>query len=92
MLMRFVDWAFRDRASGRLVVGQWPNPPLWIFALAQALAWLASADARSTGWAQGVAWIALAIWAADEVIRGVNPWRRGLGGAVLIGMLVRLVL
>ena len=92
MLMRFVEWAFRDRASGRLVVGQWPNPPLWIFALAQALAWLLGPQSRIGGWAQIASWIVLVIWAADEVIRGVNPWRRGLGGAVLIGMLVRLVL
>ena len=29
-------------------------------------------------------------WAADEVVRGVNPWRRLLGGGVLAAQLVRL--
>jgi hypothetical protein len=31
---------------------------------------------------------AFAVWAADEVVRGVNPWRRLLGGAVLLGLVV----
>lgn len=26
----------------------------------------------------------LLVWAADEILRGVNPWRRCLGAAVLI--------
>ncbi len=30
-------------------------------------------------------------WAADELIRGVNPWRRLLGGGVLAGQLVQLL-
>ena len=91
MLMRVIDWAFRDRTSGRIVIGQWPNLALWLFALAQALAWLLGLESRIGGWAQTASWIALAVWAGDELVRGVNPWRRCLGGAVLIGMLVRLV-
>ena len=27
--------------------------------------------------------IALIVWAGDEILRGVNPWRRLLGGVVL---------
>ena len=30
-------------------------------------------------------------WAIDEVLRGVNPWRRLLGAGVLAGQLVGLV-
>lgn len=30
-----------------------------------------------------VAVASLVIWAGDEIIRGVNPWRRTLGVAVL---------
>ena len=33
--------------------------------------------------------IGLTGWAADELIRGVNPWRRLLGGAVLATQLGR---
>ncbi len=30
-----------------------------------------------------VASVALIAWAVDELVRGVNPWRRILGGGVL---------
>jgi len=33
---------------------------------------------------------ALIWWAVDELIRGVNPWRRLLGGAVLAGQIAKL--
>jgi type IV secretory pathway VirB2 component (pilin) len=35
-----------------------------------------------------VATIALAVWAADELIRGVNPFRRVLGAVVLVGIVL----
>lgn len=34
---------------------------------------------------------ALAVWAADELVRGVNPWRRVLGGGVLAALVARLL-
>ena len=91
MLPASLDWFFRDRTSGRIVIGQWPNLPLWAFGLAEAVAWIAGPESpvgRSAGVA---AWVALAIWAGDEVLRGVNPWRRCLGGIVLIGLAIRLI-
>lgn len=91
MLRAVFDWFFRDRRTGRVVVGQWPNLPLWLFALAQAVAWIAGSTTAVGRWASVASWIALAIWAADELLRGVNPWRRCLGGAVLIGLAVRLI-
>ncbi|MGH8992095.1 MAG: hypothetical protein ACRDZ7_11335 [Acidimicrobiia bacterium] len=30
-------------------------------------------------------------WAVDEVLRGVNPWRRILGAGVLVGQVVGVV-
>jgi hypothetical protein len=30
-----------------------------------------------------VATVALLVWSVDELVRGVNPWRRLLGGGVL---------
>jgi hypothetical protein len=35
--------------------------------------------------------VALAIWAVDEIVRGVNPFRRLLGGVVLAGLVAGLV-
>ena len=85
-----LDWFFRDRRSGRIVIGQWPNLPLWLFGLLQAIAWVAGEGVAVGRWAVLGSRIALAVWAADEVFRGVNPWRRCLGAAVLLGMAVRL--
>ena len=34
---------------------------------------------------------ALAWWAADEVIWGVNPWRRVIGGVGLLFFAMRLI-
>jgi hypothetical protein len=33
----------------------------------------------------------LLVWAADEIVRGVNPWRRCLGGAIAIYTFTTLV-
>ncbi|GJD70326.1 hypothetical protein MMMDOFMJ_3272 [Methylobacterium gnaphalii] len=93
--MRVLNWFFRDRATGAIVIAQWPNLPLWIFASAAGLAWIVEASAIAVpAWLsaslQVVAIASLAWWAVDEVLRGVNPWRRCLGGAVLMFGLIRL--
>ena len=77
-------WWFEDRSSGRIVVGQTPTLPLWVF----ALAWSTNKVAQPGGVAgdalRGVASASLAIWSLDEIARGVNPWRRALGTGVLV--------
>jgi hypothetical protein len=88
MLMRAFDWFFRDRRTGRIVVGQWPNLPLWLFGVAAGAALLAAGSTVGF-WSDLSARAFLFWWAADELLRGVNPWRRCLGGAVLIGLAVR---
>jgi hypothetical protein len=79
-----LDWAFRSRETGRLTFAQVPNVPLWT--------WIASAlvhrflglphDADRVVSVVGT--IALVVWALDELLRGVNPWRRFLGAGVLV--------
>ncbi len=87
--MRFVDWFWRDRHTGRIVVAQWPNLWLWLV----ALAFLVQRSTDAAGLVGTTARVAstglLVIWAGDEVLRGVNPWRRCLGAAVVIGTAVR---
>lgn len=73
---------FRDRRSGRIVSGQRPNLPLWLFGLMQAVAWITGEGTAIGRWAEVASWIALAVWAGDELLRGVKPWRRCLGAAV----------
>jgi len=79
-----IDWLFRSRETGRITIAQMPNLPLWIFIVAAALRSVldpaggarTALDVAATG--------ALVWWAVDELARGVNPWRRILGGVVLL--------
>lgn len=90
-MRRAVDWALRDRATGAITIAQRPNAPLLVFGLCAAVDW-AFAPAGSPGTAlRLIGAAALIVWAVDEVARGVNPWRRCLGGAVLALMVWRLV-
>lgn len=94
---RAIDWAFRDRATGRITIAQSPNPPLWLFLGLTALAWLAEWLAGETfgpaaGWLRIAAHLALVWWAVDEFLRGVNPWRRFLGAATLVGLAALYIL
>jgi hypothetical protein len=85
-----LDWLFRSRRTGRITVAQAPN---WTLAV-----WLVTTAALRIGDPQGslrdalslVATGALLAWSADELLRGVNPFRRILGGLVLGGLLLSL--
>jgi hypothetical protein len=70
---------FRNRHTGRITIAQFPNAALWIFFVTVAVRWVVapSGSVRTTMGAVAVA--SLAAWAVDEVLRGVNPWRRLLG-------------
>ena len=79
-MRRALRWLFEDRQTGRLVVVQWPNVPLWIWIVATVLR------------LRLLATVALIAWALWEVARGVNPFRRILGGLILVGTIARLLL
>ena len=81
-----VRWLFRDRQTGRIVIAQRPNIPLLTWLLATAASWFLHGTAHTV--VSGVGTVALLIWAGDEVVRGVNPWRRLLGAGVLVVVLV----
>ena len=84
-------WWFENRRTGEITIAQFPNWPL----LAIAAVWIVrrSVDAGST--LADVATIAATIlwlyWGADELLRGVNPWRRLLGIGVIAWQLIGLV-
>jgi hypothetical protein len=87
----FVDWLLRDRTTGRVVIAQWPNAPLVVFLLATAVR-LVLSPAGAVGTAVSVVGtVALVWWAGDEVVRGVNPFRRILGGGVLLAVVAGLL-
>ena len=80
------DWLFRNRRTNEITIAQFPNAALWVFFATVVLRWIVDADGdlhRVVSW---IGVIALAWWAVDEVVRGVNPWRRllGLAGCVLV--------
>lgn len=90
-MVTVVDWALRDRRTGRIVIMQRPNTALIVWMVA-SVAWMVL-DAEGA-WGRGlrvVATVALSWWAVDEVVRGVNPWRRLLGAVVLAGLVVSLL-
>ncbi len=82
-------WWFENRETGTITVAQAPNPPLLV-----AFAGILGARLADGGLADGFRWLGtagIAWWAVDEIVRGVNPWRRvlGLGG---VGWVVLRVL
>ena len=82
---RVADWLFRNRATGGITIAQAPNAPLIVFLVAAGARWLFHPPGAVGTTVDVVASVALIAWAVDEIVRGVNPWRRILGGAVLVG-------
>lgn len=88
-IARLSDWLFRDRETGKIVIGQFPNLPLIVWLAATLLTAVTTGTAKDLlGY---VATLALVVWAGDELIRGVNPFRRILGATVLAWVLASLV-
>lgn len=84
------DWVFRSRETGRITIGQTPNVMLSVFVLATVVRWIVRPSGTAATVIGGVATGALVLWALDELVRGVNPWRRALGAGVLTWQVVRL--
>ena len=87
MVKRALDWMFRNRRTGDYTVTQWPN----IFLGTWLAATLVRVIFSPTGaFGTALMWIgalALIAWAVDEIARGVNPFRRIVGGVVLLAMI-----
>ena len=72
------------------VVAQFPNAPLLV-ALAAALASLLLDDGTTAAdVARSVFYVALTVWAYEEAANGVNRFRRVLGIAGLVFVVVRV--
>jgi hypothetical protein len=85
------NWLFRNRRTGEITIAQAPNPPLIIW-LVVTLINVIFRPAGALGTALTVVGTgALIIWAGDELIRGVNPFRRALGVVVLVAISVGLL-
>lgn len=87
-----VDWLFRNRQTGAITIAQMPNPALWLAIVATALGSVWQPPARSGINLDCVVKTSLVVWALDELLRGVNPWRRFLGAAVLVHLAATVTL
>jgi hypothetical protein len=88
---RAFDCVFRSRIDGQIVIVQRPNLSLWIFVVARLARVFLDAGTQPATGARVVATFAIVWWAADELARGVNPWRRFLGTTVLAVQIVALL-
>ena len=86
-----IDWLFRDRSTGKITIVQVPNLPLAVFLVALVLRSVLDPSGTPRTVLTVIGTAALFIWAIDEIVRGVNPWRRALGAGVLVWQLLTLV-
>ena len=83
-MRRFLQWFFRSRETGVITIAQWPNLLLWIVSVAGVLLWIWPSAGKASVALTIVLKGGLILWGVDEIVRGVNPWRRCLGAAVVI--------
>jgi hypothetical protein len=87
---RAVRWMFSSRRSGRLTVVQWPNIVLWVFIILTVALHVFHPEGGTGTLIRVLADVALLLWATDELIRGVNPFRRILGLIVIVSTVYAL--
>ncbi len=80
----------RDLKIRGYIVAQFPNPPLWIALGAILAARFTNQASAVNEVARGVFYVALTIWAYEEAAGGVNGFRRALGSAALVLIVVAL--
>jgi hypothetical protein len=89
---RSIRWAFLNRRTGHFTAVQWPNTSLLIYAVLLVLRHVLRPTGGIETLTRVLADLALFVWAIDELLRGVNPFRRALGAAVIIATCVTLSL
>jgi hypothetical protein len=77
----------RDFKIRGYVVGQFPNPPLWIALAGLLVAGLTNDSGTINDLARAVFYVALTVWAYEEAVYGVNGFRKTLG-VVALGLIV----
>jgi hypothetical protein len=89
---RSTRWALTNRRTGHFTVVQWPNTSLCAYALLVVLPHVFRLTGGIETWTGALADVALFLWAFDELLRGVNPFRRTLGLAVIIATGITMAL
>lgn len=91
-MRQILDWFFRNRETGAITIAQWPNFVLWIVIVAGLLLRIWPSAGVFSAALTVVFKGGLLVWAADEIVRGVNPWRRCLGTAVAAYVIATLLI
>jgi hypothetical protein len=81
---------FRNPETGELAVVQTPNIPLAVFLVASVARMMLHPAGGVGTVVSVVAAASLVVWAALEIFRGDSPFRRVLGGVVLLGSVLGL--
>jgi hypothetical protein len=84
MTYRILYWFFGNRETGAFTIAQAPNLVLWLVIIAGFLSWMVPSSGNLHRALAVVVKGGLCVWAVDEILRGVNPWRRCLGIGVLV--------
>jgi hypothetical protein len=87
-----IGWFFRNPETGEVVVAQVPNLALWIFLVATAVRLLLHPAGTAGTVVSVVSTVAIVVWSLIEIVAGSSPFRRMLGGVVLVAVLLRLLL
>jgi hypothetical protein len=93
-LKGIVDWWFRDRRTGKILVAHLPNLPILLWMATVVARWFVAPGSSAHALLEWAGSVTLGWWAIDELLRGVNPWRRALGVlgcvAVILGVISRV--
>jgi hypothetical protein len=82
--VRAFDWLCRDPETGKVVIAQMPNLPLFLFLFAAAIKRFAHPHGALGTIVSVTAVVSLLWWAVDEVLRGESRFRRILGAVVAV--------
>jgi hypothetical protein len=80
-----------NRQTGRLTVVQWPNISLLVFILLSVALHLHHSKGEAESFVRVLTDVALLVWACDELVRGVNPFRRILGLLVIVATIASMI-
>ena len=81
-----------NRRTGRMTVAQWPNVSLSVFIVLSLALHFFNPKGGTRDVLRVFADVALLVWALDELVRGVNPFRRILGLVVIVATIASLTL
>jgi hypothetical protein len=81
---RIVRWTFVNQRTGRITVAQWPNVALSVFIALSITRRFTITKGTPQTLLRLFSVVAILVWGTDELIRGVNPFRRILGLVVLL--------